>query len=224
MCLTEQVGDQALATYAGMQTCEQCRGGDPRVPAEKWGLELVSKTQERRTAGQDGAHQFIASSRVRRPTRVEIQADLRLEGLSDKWHNLWGGGDPETGNRRFDRQVWIEEMGVGVTMEVLADPMVQGAAVEALTTASLWCDVRITFHDVELSCTAGSGGFTPEEVDAMDRAAVALGLAIEPARRRLAARRLRLLKTTKAPGAHAAGTQRPAYRGPGPYAARQPRR
>jgi hypothetical protein len=162
-----------------METCEECRGGDPRVPAEKWGLELQSTTQEQNTSGQEGGHELIATSTVKRPTRAEIQANLRLERLSDKWHKLWGRGDPETGSRRFDKQVWIEETGVGITMEVLGVPMVQGAVVEALTAASLRCNVKITSHDVELSCTAGSGGITPEEVAAMDRAAVALALAIE---------------------------------------------
>ena len=179
MCQKELDPGQPLETYAGLEACDECRAGDPRAPAAVWGLELKSETLERITYGEVGTHQHTATARVRRPTRLELQADLRLEGPGDKWHKLWGRRDPETGNRRFDKQVWIEEMGVGVTMEVLADPAVQGAVLEALTTAQLWCDVKLTFQEVELSSTSGSEGFTFEEADAMDRAAVALGIAVE---------------------------------------------
>jgi hypothetical protein len=172
-CLGELGPDATLTPFAGLQVCATCVE-DYRPAVKAWGLTFEADTTEHR-----GSRHVTTTTRARavRPTPLEIYAHLRAEGLGDKWRRLFGGdADPLTGNPRFDRQVWIEEHGVGVTMELLGDGGVQAAVVAALGVAD---SVELGRQEVLLAGQTTGLGFKPELLFALDLAAVAVAVQVE---------------------------------------------
>ena len=171
-CLTEPDADEALKPFAGQQLCSVCLE-DYRPALKAWGLE------HRADITEHPLHRHVLkTSRVRvvRPTPLEIYAHLRAEGLGDRWRRIFGTTDPETGNPCFDKQVWIEEHGVGVTMALLADEVVQAAVVEALGVAA---EVELDRQEVLVTHQVTSSDFDPEQLLAMDQVAVAVAVCVE---------------------------------------------
>jgi len=194
LCLHE-VSPEALRRHVGVDVCARCFEGGAKDAATRWGLQASIQLHETRT--QHG-HVVTCRAVVTRPNPIELHAQLRLEGLGDRLGRLFGGERDSSTDRppadhrvdgwsaaelaaaaAFDRRVWIEEEGLGLTMEVLSDPRVKLAALEALRVTS---SVHLTRESVQLMRTeTASSGFDGAELDAIELAAVALAIGIERA-------------------------------------------
>jgi len=164
MCLAEPGPDEALEPYAGMEVCGGCRE-DHRASARVWGLELAAGTREQR--GYRSSY-MVSTSRVNLATRLDMHAILcsREQSSDHDYHPV---------DDLFDGQVLADSVTGSVTMDLLADPGVQAVVIEATGAAS---EVVLMSQRVVLTRRADSS-FDIEELDRMDRAAVALAVGIE---------------------------------------------
>lgn len=80
--------------------CPRCRSGKIDPVVARWGLEADA-------APVEGDHR-VWRVRVRHPTSLAATARLSSERLSHKARKLFGHGDPEVGDERFDDQIWVE--------------------------------------------------------------------------------------------------------------------
>lgn len=172
LCLRGVDDPATLAEYAGAQVCDACRGGGAKDAARRWRIELAVELKERRSPS---GHVVECRAEARRPTRLELDAQLRPEKLLAR---LFGSShDAQTGTPAFDKRVSIEEPGIGVTMDVLSDGRVQAAVLECLRVAST---VELSFSAVLVRRTENATfGFAGATLDAIELATAALAIAIE---------------------------------------------
>lgn len=172
MCRKEY--QHALATYAGLQCCKSCREGDFDPALAAWGIRGISYDGERR-ASRYNSRDFIAD--VILPTVVNVDALLRKERLDSKLVRLTGEQGAASDASSFDKKVWVEEIEGEMTRELLKDPAVQGAVVEAVGVAH-W--IKLSRERIRLYQPSSNIRFKPErDLERLARAAVALGVAIE---------------------------------------------
>ncbi len=151
---------------------------ETRQLAEQWGLKVEVQTDETRTGdGMDATLRCLVD--VVRPTTAAIEASLREEHLGDKLKRLVGQGDPITGDEVFDKRVWVDtDTAHGETMLLLADEGVRAALLEALRLAE---HVSLTAVEVKLRAvkTGMLASYSPGDLADVERAAIALAVAVE---------------------------------------------
>lgn len=174
MCRRELAADEELAPVAGMEACPACREEVPHQAAEAWRLRIRTQEKIHEKQGRHSGEHVRAVVQVGLPTEIILSAVFKAEDALDRAAARFTGGDLSTGHEDFDDRVWIESLDGETARQLLEDAGVRLALADAVEAAGA---VHMSPRGLRLVTRQGS--FDIEQLDAMDRAGIVLGVAME---------------------------------------------